>query len=93
LTKLTSILIIAIIISATVMISNIQGGNAQTPTQVNGIISQDAAWTKTNSPYNPIRNVLLSNKTTVLVKSRRTMNLYLHYLMIINGSLIEEATA
>jgi hypothetical protein len=62
-------------------------GMAQTSQTVNGIITQNITWTKTNSPYNLTGNVLIHNGTTVTVEAGAVVNLNGYYIMV-NGSLI-----
>jgi parallel beta-helix repeat protein len=93
LTKLTStILIITILISTITLTSNIHGGNAQTSTAVNGIITQNTTWTKTNSPYTLTGPVGVSQGVTLTIEPGTTVNLNSYY-MIVNGSLIAKGTS
>ena len=84
----TLILILIITISSLSLIFQaIPLGRAQSGTNENGIINQDASWTKTNSPYTLTGNILINNQTTITVEAGTTLNLNGYYIMV-NGKLI-----
>jgi hypothetical protein len=80
-TKPTSTIILIILTICALTTINTQATNAQTPTQVNGIITQNTTWTKANSPYTLTDNVLVSNGVTLTIQAGVTVNL--------NGNKIE----
>jgi hypothetical protein len=80
-TKPTSALVLVTIIICGLATINTQVITAQTPTQVNGVISQNTTWTKTNSPHTLTDNVLVSNGVTLTIEAGVTVNL--------NGNKIE----
>jgi hypothetical protein len=67
--------------------TNLVSPNVEAQTQVNGIITQDTTWTKTNSPYTFSGNVLVNKGVTLTVQSGVTVNLDGYYLMV-NGTLM-----
>lgn len=66
-------------------------GNAQTPTPVNGIITQNTTWTKANSPYNLIGNVFVNNGVKLTIEAGVIVNFNGYYLMV-SGTLIARGT-
>ena len=88
----STILLIVLIVSGLASISTIHFGSAQTSTPVNGIITQDTTWRKTNSPYNLMGNVLVNNGVTLKIEDGVTINLNKYYMRI-NDSLIIEPGA
>jgi parallel beta-helix repeat protein len=53
---------------------------------VNGIISSDTTWTKVDSPYNLVGNVLVDNGVTLTIEAGATVNLN-DYHIIVNGTM------
>jgi hypothetical protein len=64
--------------------------NAQTGIQVNGILSQNTAWTKANSPYTLTDDILVNDEVTLTIEAGATIILNSYYIRV-NGSLIVEA--
>ena len=90
--KLTfTIILITITISGLVLSSNIDFGNAQTSTPVNGIITQNTTWTKANSPYSLTGPVAVSQGVTLIIEPGTTVNLN-NYYIIVNGTLVAKGT-
>lgn len=90
--SLISYLLIAIVISGLVFISNVHFGTVSGSTEFSGIISTDTTWTKTGSPYNLTGNVLIDKDVTVTIQADTTVNLDSYYIRV-NGSLIIEQGA
>ena len=83
--KKITFLLIAIIVTG-LSTSYIHLGLAQTATPVNGIITQDIAWTKTNSPYNLTGPLGISQGLTLTVQPGVTVNLNGYFIQV-NGTL------
>ncbi len=66
-------------------------GVAQASTPVNGIITQNTTWTKTNSPYSLTGPVLINQNVTLTIEPGVTVNLNGHDLTI-NGTLTAKGT-
>ncbi len=75
--KLPAVLLLFLLISSTIGFVTLYSRNveAQTTTNVNGVISQDAVWTKTGSPYTFAGNVVLSQGVKLTVEPGTTVNL------------------
>lgn len=59
---------------------------AEASTQVSGIILSDSTWTKANSPYDLMGNVLVNNGVKLTIEPGVTVNLGSYYIMV-NGTL------
>ena len=88
----STILLIILIISGLASVFTIHFGSAQTSTPVNGIITQDTTWTKTNSPYSLTGNILVNDSASLTIEAGTTINLN-HYYIRVNGSLIIQPDA
>jgi parallel beta-helix repeat protein len=82
--KLTSATVIILLFG--LVIAGNCGNTVQAATQVSGIISQDATWTKANSPYDLAGNVLVGNGVTLAIDAGVTVNFGSYYIMV-NGTL------
>ncbi len=65
--------------------------NAQSGTQVGGIISQDTTWTKANSPYNLAGDIQVATGVTLTVEAGTTINLN-SYNIEVNGTFYARGT-
>ena len=88
----STILLIVLIVSGLASISTIHSGSAQTSTPVNGIITQDTTWTKTNSPYSLTGPVGVREGVTLTIEPGTTVNLN-QYSMVVNGTLTAKGTS
>ncbi len=79
-------LLIAIIICGFTFVG-ISFGAAQPPTPVNGIITQNTTWTKTNSPHNLQGNILVEKGVVLTIESNVIVNFNGFYIRV-NGTLI-----
>ena len=61
-------------------------GTVYASTDVGGIISSNAIWTKANSPYNLLGPTLVSSGVTLTIEAGATVNLNTYYLQV-NGTL------
>ena len=86
-----SALLIAVLVSGLANVHNVNFGSAQTPTEVIGIISSDATWTKTNSPYTLTGPVGIAKDVTLTIEPGVTVNLGSFYLEV-NGTLNAQGT-
>ena len=86
-----TILLITIIVSGLAFVNIGSFGTAQTSTPVNGIISQDTTWTKTNSPYSLTGPMGVSQGVTLTIEPGATVNLNSYYITV-NGTLIAKGT-
>jgi hypothetical protein len=84
--KQATTLLVIIITAGLVISTQPNFGSPQNPTSINGIITKDARWTKTNSPYNLTGNVLIETGVTVTVEANAVVNLNGYYIRV-NGSL------
>jgi parallel beta-helix repeat protein len=66
---------------------NVFFGTVEAATNVNGIITSDAIWTKENSPYSLTGPVGVSQGATLTIEPGTTVNLN-NYYIIVNGSLV-----
>lgn len=80
------LLTISIIISSSIVAETVQLGLAQTGANVSGTLDLNTFWTKANSPYNLVGNVLVNKGVTLTIESGATINLNSYY-MEVNGSL------
>jgi parallel beta-helix repeat protein len=82
-----SSLLTALLLVSLIMVSAVRFGTAQTSgTSVSGIIATDTTWTRANSPYTLIGNILVNTGATLTIQSGTTINLGSYYLMV-NGTL------
>ena len=65
--------------------------NAQTP--VIGFISENTTWTKANSPYFTLGNVLVNEGITLTIEPGVTIEFDTGHKLIIDGTLIAQGTA
>ncbi len=85
-------LLIAFAVSSLVFVSSSGSGLAQSGQTVNGIITQDTTWTKTNSPYNLTGNILIDNGITLTIEPGVIVNFNSHYILV-NGTLTARGTS
>jgi parallel beta-helix repeat protein len=88
----TSAFVIILLIGGLVLAGTMNLDIARAATNVSGIISSDATWTKSNSPYSLTGNVLVSNGVTLTVEPGVTVNLEGYYIMV-NGTLRARGTS
>jgi parallel beta-helix repeat protein len=86
-----TILLIATIICGLASVNIMPLGTAQTSTPVNGIITQNTTWTKTNSPYSLTGPVGVSQGVTLTIEPGATVNLNSYYITV-NGTMIAKGT-
>ena len=67
-------------------------GQAQSGSNVDGIITQNTVWTQTGSPYMLTGNVLVNNGLTLTINAGTVVNLGSYYIMV-KGTLIAEGTS
>lgn len=85
---LSNALLIALLISGLSIVNATTLNIANASTTVNSmIITSDTTWTKTNSPYELTRNVLIDSGVTVAVEADAVVNLNSYYIRV-NGTLI-----
>ena len=77
--------------SLTVILGTIPFAIAQSSTNISGIISQDATWTPTDSPYALTGNILVNKGVTLTIDAGVTVNFY-RYIMQVNGTLKVQGT-
>jgi hypothetical protein len=65
--------------------------SVQASTDITGVISSDATWTKADSPYSLTGNVLVPNGVTLTIEAGVTVNLNDYYIMV-NGTLCAQGT-
>jgi hypothetical protein len=92
LNKLFSCLLLTVIIINGLFLSIAPIGTVCASTNVSGIISSNTTWTKANSPYNLIGNVLVDNGVTLVIEPDVTVNLEGNYIMV-NGTLRSQGSA
>jgi hypothetical protein len=91
--KLASIILLAMImVSGSAFVAILPFGVAQTSQTVNGIITQDTTWTKTNSPYTLTGPVLVDSGVTLTIDGGVTVNLGFYYIRV-NGTLVIQPDA
>ncbi len=66
-------------------------GEATAATKTAGPLNSDTAWTKTNSPYSLMGNIILRSISTLTIEPGATVNLN-GYSLIINGTLDAQGT-
>jgi parallel beta-helix repeat protein len=84
--RLWTVLLIAVIVAGSGFVSNVNPDKVNAATNVNGIITTNTIWTKTNSPYVFSGNVLVNNGVTLTVEPGVTVNLN-GFFMQVNGTL------
>jgi parallel beta-helix repeat protein len=87
-----TILLIALTVSGLAFVNVVSFGTARASQTVNGIITQDTTWTKTNSPYILTGPVGIPNGITLTIEPGVTLNLNKYYL-VINGTLIAKGSS
>lgn len=87
-----SIFLIALMVSLVFLFGTIHLGNAQSGTNVIGIITSDTTWTQANSPYSFSGNVLVSAGTILTIEPGVTVYLNDFYLKV-DGTLIARGTS
>jgi hypothetical protein len=87
-----AILLIAIMISGLAFVSSIHFVTAQAYTQVNGVITSDTTWTKSNSPYSLTGPVKVNNGVVLTIEAGVTVNLNSYYVQVY-GTLVAQGTS
>jgi len=82
----SSAFVIILLIGGLALAGTLHLGTVSAATNVSGIISSDATWTKSNSPYSLTGNVLVSNGVTLTIEAGATVNLNSYFIMV-NGTL------
>src|SRR5271157_4330570 len=85
-TALALTLIFALSVSTMVGVTTVHFSDAQSGTNVIGIIASDTTWTLANSPYNLTGNVLVNNGAILFIQAGTTVNLGSYYIEV-NGTL------
>ena len=86
---LLAVLLVAMAVSGLIFVGGLQLALA---TNVSSIIASDTTWTKANSPYNLVGNVLVNNGVTLTIEPGVTVNLNSYYIMV-NGTLTARGTS
>lgn len=81
-----SLILIALILVSSAAVITMNFVNAQTGTNVTGIIYSNSTWTQANSPYTLTGNVLVNNGVTLTIQAGTTVNLGGYYIEV-NGTL------
>lgn len=81
------VLLIAIMLCSLALVNCNDLGTVRADSNVSGIISSDATWTKAHGSYNLTGNVLIDSGVTVKVEADTTLNLDSYYIRV-NGTLI-----
>ncbi|MGE5187684.1 MAG: right-handed parallel beta-helix repeat-containing protein [Betaproteobacteria bacterium] len=81
--------IVLLITLASLLFTNYISVNAETP--INGIITSNTTWTKTNSPYTLQGPVAVNQGVTLTIEPGVTINLNNHYIQV-NGTLLVRGT-
>lgn len=90
--KTVSLLLAAILLFSTLMITYVHFSQAQSiGTEVSGIISADTTWTKSGSPYILIGALAISKGTTLTIEPGATVDIKNYYLQV-NGTLVASGT-
>ena len=89
--SLISIFLIALIVSSAILFGAFNPSKAQSGTTVNGIISSNTTWTKSNSPYNFIGNVLVDVGATLTVEKGTTIQ-FNGFFMNVGGTLFAQGS-
>jgi hypothetical protein len=85
--KLTyTILLITFIVSGLAFVNIVPFGTVQASQIVNGIISQDTTWTKTNSPYMLTGPIAVIKGVTLTIEPGTIVNMNTFYIQV-NGTL------
>jgi hypothetical protein len=82
----SSAFVIILLIGGLALAGTLHLGTVSAATNVSGIISSNATWTKTNSPYSLTGNVLVSNGVTLTIEAGATVKLNSYFIMV-NGTL------
>jgi hypothetical protein len=82
----TSAFVIILLIGGLALAGTLHLDTVRAATNVSGIISSNATWTKANSPYSLTGNVLVSNGVTLTIEAGATVNLNSYFIMV-NGTL------
>ncbi len=86
------LILISLMVASSSLMSTVQFGLAQTGTQVIGIITSDAIWTKANSPYELTGLAAVNVGVTLTIEPGVVVNLNGFYIRV-NGTLIARGTA
>jgi hypothetical protein len=81
--------IVLLITLASLLFTNYISVNAETP--INGIITSNTTWTKTNSPYTLQGPVAVNHGIILTLEPGVTVNLNNHYIQV-NGTLLARGT-
>lgn len=81
----------AFLLVITVFAVSFQLSSAQSPMAVRGVMTSDAVWIKTNSPYNLTGNFAISEGVTLTIEKGVTVN-FNGYSMRVNGTLNANGT-
>ncbi len=90
--KLLTVALLTVMVLGTITLANAATfSNAQTGTQVSGIINSDTTWDKANSPYALTGNVCVNQNITLTVEAGVIVNLVSYYIQV-DGTLVAKGT-
>lgn len=89
--SLALVLIAAAVFSSLILIGCVPFGLAQTGTNESGILTSDATWTQTDSPYILTGPVAVNQGIMLTIEPGTTVNLGNYYLQV-NGTLVAKGT-
>jgi hypothetical protein len=89
---LLSAFLIAIMIGGFGLAGTLQLSTVQAATNVSGVISSDATWTKANSPYALTGSVAVNKEVTLTIEPGATVNLNNYYIQV-NGTLLARGSS
>lgn len=89
--KALYVFLLSATLASVALVMELDFGSAQTPIEVNGILSQDTVWTKEGSPYIFTGPVGVPKGVTLTIKAGVTVDIGSHYLEV-NGTLNVEGT-
>jgi NDP-sugar pyrophosphorylase family protein len=81
-----TVLLTALMLCGLILVSSVNFANAQTGTEVIGILNSDTSWTKANNPYTLMGPVAVNAGVTLTIESGSTINLDNYYIQV-NGTL------
>jgi hypothetical protein len=84
--SLSCALLIIVLVSGLLLVFVANFGVAYASTDVSGVIGSGTTWTKANSPYSLVGNVLVGNGATLTIEAGATINLN-DFCIMVNSTL------